>query len=975
MKVATTQAFDIVYSIFHHEYLGYLIESFVVQINSKGEFSFVSQNISTQNANEFAKCLDETDYKLIELSEKIHYKNIIKKYYSSNRKVSSQEFFHKVYHKKKPDKAIQGLIHNFLEAKKQEILPLLKGKNIFVMAKDGTPTGSKVEFAEEPTSVLFRFNRNEKGTKYSPTLKYKGKKLEFKYKHAQIIAEEPAWMLLNNTLYYFSQKIDGKKLKPFLYKNYILVKKDMEEAYYKKFVAPLIASFNVRYQGFEVKNIHLELQALLKVSEYMTRDSPSLFGEKTRQADDSKIMFELAFQYGDFVVAATEIAKVKVKMETIENDFVFHKIHRKIQAEKQVIKDLEKLGLDIKTGRAFLDKNKAFFWIANTKESLEKLNIEIISKKLKKQYFLGKPFINLEFKENRDWLDIHAIIKFGEHQISFLELRKLILRNKTEFKLPDGTIAVIPEDWLAQLTELFNFSEDNDAETPKLRKYHLPLIQDLQNQQFARVNLNKKLEKFKDFKNIEEYPMPQYFNGKLRSYQKAGYNWLRFLDEYNFGGCLADDMGLGKTAQALALLQAQKEKECQKNSSLLIIPTSLIYNWQLEAKKFAPKLKVLTYAGSNRPKNIEYFQHYDMIITSYGIARIDINILEKYYFNYVILDESQVIKNPESNISKSVRRLKARNRLILTGTPLENSVLDLWSQMSFINPGLLGGKQFFKNQFLNPIEKQNDKEKSDKLSMLIKPFILRRHKSQVATDLPQKVENLQYCSMSEEQEKIYERIKSQYRNKILENIEIKGSAGGTQMLLIEGLTKLRQVANHPKMIDETFEGGSGKLEDVFYKLENILNEGSKVLIFSQFVKHLELLKKYLDKKRWSYAYLVGGTKNRQHEVHKFQNDPDIPIFLISLRAGGVGLNLTAAEYVFLLDPWWNPAPENQAIDRAHRIGQEKTVFAYKFITKNTVEEKILALQQNKQRLAEELITTDEQFFKKLSREDVLSLLD
>jgi SNF2 family DNA or RNA helicase len=425
--------------------------------------------------------------------------------------------------------------------------------------------------------------------------------------------------------------------------------------------------------------------------------------------------------------------------------------------------------------------------------------------------------------------------------------------------------------------------------------------------------------------------------------------------------------------QTLALLQAQKEAGTTQ-ASLLIMPTSLVYNWEMEARKFTPHLRVCTYTGTMREKNVAQFENYDLIITSYGITRIDVDLLKTYSFHYIILDESQAIKNPTSHIARAVSELNSRHRLILTGTPLENSTMDLWSQMSFVNPGLLGSQSFFRNEFMLPIEKKNDELKMQRLYAIIKPFILRRHKSQVATELPEKVENIQYCEMSEKQAREYEEAKSFYRNKILDHIDEKGMSK-SQLILLQGLTKLRQIANHPKMVNQAYEGDSGKMQSVAHRLKTAIAENHKILIFSQFVKHLDMLRQFLDENEMSYAYLDGATRDRQEQVERFQNGPQVPVFLISLKAGGLGLNLTAADYVFILDPWWNPAIEAQAIDRAHRIGQENRVFTYKFISKNTVEEKILALQRSKQRLASELITTEDSFVKALSKEDILSLLD
>jgi SNF2 family DNA or RNA helicase len=545
------------------------------------------------------------------------------------------------------------------------------------------------------------------------------------------------------------------------------------------------------------------------------------------------------------------------------------------------------------------------------------------------------------------------------------------LQKKREFTLPNGEIAVIPEVWFTQYSELFAFAEGQETFT--LRKHHLALVQHLQAESLAQITISRKLEKLRDFTQVEDFPTPSGFLGELRPYQKAGYNWMRFLQQYNLGGCLADDMGLGKTIQALCLLQAQKEIG-STGTSLLVMPTSLVYNWEVEAQKFTPGLKIFTYTGTHREKDLTQFEGYDVVLTSYGIVRIDIELLKQYCFEYIILDESQAIKNPTSNIAKAMRQLNAKHRLILTGTPVENSTLDLWSQMSFINPGLLGSEKFFRNEFQIPIEKKNDEDKTKRLFAIIKPFILRRHKSQVATELPQKVEQIQYCRMAPEQEDAYEEAKSYFRNKVLEKMT-DHSTPQSQLILLQGLTKLRQLANHPKMVDPTYEGASGKLEDVSHRLETAVGEKHKILVFSQFVKHLALVKECVEDKKLPYAYLDGSTRNRRSQVDLFQREQEVQIFLISLKAGGLGLNLTAADYVFILDPWWNPAIEAQAVDRAHRIGQQQTVFNYKFITRNSVEEKILALQRNKKRLADELITTEEGFVKALTREDVLALLE
>lgn len=980
MKISTAQPFQIIYSLFEHEYLGYLFESYVNQLDDKNRLTFLHQNISSRNAAEFTQGLDDNDFELIRLMDSIQQDAIVKRFYKKT--IKANEFFLKIYNKEKGNKLLQEEIQKFIERRRSKILSLLGGKMLFEMGNDGEPAWKKIEVLEEKATVLFHFRRNEENTHYFPTIKYQKQLVSFQYKGAYIICNDPAWMVLDHKLYSFKKGIDGNKLTPFLNKKFIVIPKNVEETYYKKFVAPLVAAFDVYAKGFEISSEQYFPMPVLTFSELadngatlsLVDNSDGGSFAATSAAGDDKILFELAYQYGSNIFKGDFSAPISVSMEKQGDSYVFHKIRREIQDEKKALFLLKDLKLDLKNSKITLPKAEAFRWLGEYKQRLESEGFIVRqSTRDQKKYFVGESSIQLEVNENIDWFDVFAIIRFGPYEIPFNKLRKLIFKKQRELELPNGEIAVIPEAWFTEYSELFTFLEEGrGASQMHLKKHHLALVQDLENGELAKVTMDRKLQRLQGFEKIEEYPLPLAFHGQLRPYQKAGYNWMQFLNKYKFGGCLADDMGLGKTVQTLAMLQFQKESG-NLNASLLVMPTSLIYNWEMEAKKFTPTLKVLNYTGTQREKDVEQLSNYDLVLTSYGITRLDAEILKSYYFNYIILDESQAIKNPNSNIAKAVKKLNSRFRLILTGTPIENSTLDLWSQMTFINPGLLGNQSFFRNEFLNPIEKKNDTQKTSKLYAIIKPFILRRQKSQVATDLPPKVENIQYCTMTALQEEKYEEAKSYYRNKILDNIEAHGIKN-SQFLLLQGLIKLRQIANHPKMVDLEYPGDSGKLEDVTHMLTSAISKGHKILVFSQFVKHLAILKDYLKKQCIDFAYLDGTTKDRKSQVERFQNEECLKVFLISLKAGGLGLNLTKADYVFLLDPWWNPAAEAQAVDRAHRIGQENKVFTYKFITKNTVEEKILALQRNKIRLAQNLITTEETFVKNLSKEDITSLL-
>ncbi|SDE17279.1 Helicase conserved C-terminal domain-containing protein [Mucilaginibacter pineti] len=963
LRVDSTKPCQIIYAIARHEYLGYVIEPHIVQLNPNGEFSLTHQRLFSNTAKEFVHCIDDTDIKLIKILEEMEQGNVIKRFHK--KLIRPFEFFAKIFNEQ-----LFETIRPKMEKRMAEALNLLGTKMVYQMSKEGYPGEKKLQIATEPASVLFHFRRNEEEIRYFPTIKYQGMRIEFMFKNAEVICNHPAWMLLDDTLYYFDKEIEGKKLIPFLNKRYIAIPRSSEQSYFEKFVAPLIEKHNVYAEGFTINTEKYDAQALLK---------PIYVEGGTSQ-------LQLYFKYAGYIFPYGDGRHVSVRMEKNGDEYLFHRIKRSTTWEKNKMQLLEQMGLKtVSTLFQNLEVDNhhdedadhsfsVFEWLNQHHDQLIELGFELEQPEGQKRYVFGNSKIDLEVKENNDWFDIHAIVWFGPYRIPFIQLKNHILNHKKEFLLPSGEIAVIPEKWFSQYGNLLHFSEGgNDL---KLRRHHIGLVNDLADGEMADVTMTRKLQKLTNFEELEEVDMPVNFAGNLRPYQKAGYNWFHFLKSYHFGGCLADDMGLGKTIQTLALLQKHKEfteTEGGKSVSLVIMPTSLIYNWLNEAKKFTPQLRLMVHTGTLRYRSADVFANYDVVITTYGISRIDIEMFKGFFFDYVILDESQNIKNPSSKSFMAVKQLKSRFKLILSGTPVENSVNDLWTQMSFINPGLLGSQQFFQNEFVTPIEKKKDEDKARKLQALIKPFVLRRTKEQVATELPPKTENLFYCQMSEEQASVYEKVKSEYRNELLKSLE-DGTFAKTQIQVLQGLIKLRQIANHPIMIDKDYEGDSGKFENVVHTLANVLDGGHKVLIFSQFVKQLTIYREHFDREGVPYVYLDGSTQNRGDVVKKFQEDTKTRVFLISIKAGGVGLNLTEADYVFILDPWWNPAVEQQAIDRTHRIGQTKNVFIYKFITKDSVEEKILALQQRKLSLSRALITTEESFIKSLSADDIKEIL-
>ena len=989
MKVSPTEPFQIVYSLFEHEFLGHLFAAYLVQRGPKGQLTLLHQTASARNAPEFAAGLDAVDFELIDLCDQLQQEAVVKEFWP--RKLSAADFFLKIYHPDKGDKPLQEAIARHVQARMAAVLTRLRGKRVFIMGRDGEPTWREIALAPVPASVLFHFRRNDDGTHYFPTIQYQGQRLDFQYKGALLVCQQPAWLLLDGVLYSFHNEVDGRKLQPFMNKKFIVVPRQVEASYFEKFVAPLMESFDVhaRGVGFAVVTDRYRARPRLTFSDV----PPAPVGTEVPERplgpprrgrvpqfkpaafpSTDRLYFDLGFRYGDALVPYDPGKRVSVRLEQQADSYTFHRLLRSADEECAAVATLAARGLALPDGRAALDRAAAFQWLHDHAEALVAVGFAVEPAAGASQpYFLGPVRIELGIKEAGDWFDVRGTVHFGDIVVPFVRLRGHILQRRREFRLPNGQVAIIPEAWFTDYLELFAFAEDKD-DTLTLRRHHLSLVADLQSNELATVTLGRKLEKLRDFVAVEDQPLPAGFRGELRPYQKAGYNWLRFVQDYHFGGCLADDMGLGKTVQALAMLQQRAESGASQGAaSLLVLPTSLVYNWLNEARKFTPALRLLVYTGTYRTKDVSLFAGYDVVLTSYGIVRLDAELLSDYKFDYVILDESQAIKNPSSTTSQAVRQLRSRHRLILTGTPVENSTMDLWSQMSFINPGLLGTQAFFRKEFLKPIEQNRDESRTRRLHALIKPFILRRHKEQVAKELPAKTEQLSYCDMTVEQAQAYEETKSFYRNKILRNLDEHGPAS-TQFLLLQGLTRLRQMANHPRLADAAYTHESGKLREVLRMVRNVVAEGHKVLVFSQFVQHLALVRAALDERQLPYAYLDGNTRDRAAEVDRFQNDEALQIFLISLKAGGVGLNLTAADYVFILDPWWNPAVEAQAVDRAHRIGQQRPVFVYKFITQHTVEEKILALQQRKLNLVGGLISTDETVVKHLTREDIEELL-
>ena len=577
---------------------------------------------------------------------------------------------------------------------------------------------------------------------------------------------------------------------------------------------------------------------------------------------------------------------------------------------------------------------------------------------------------NLGVSTGIDWFELHGEVDYEGQVVKLPELLKARQRGETMVRLGDGSFGMLPEEWLKKLGMLPALGETQE-EHIRFRRNQTGFLDALLLSQ-PEIAFDEAFgharEELRRFDGIRPGQQPESFQGTLRGYQLEGLGWFDFLRQFGFGGCLADDMGVGKTAQVLAMLEARRNG--RPNPSLVVAPKSLIFNWRQEAARFTPGLRVFDYTGMGRSK--DGIADHDLILTTYGTLIRDVAGLRDFVFDYVVLDESQAIKNSSTEAAKAARLLRSNHRLALSGTPVENHLGELWSLFEFLNPGMLGAASVFKMSGASA--RNPDEATRQLLAKALRPFILRRTKEQVVSELPEKSEQTVYCELEPAQRKVYNELRDHYRARLLKLVQDEGLAK-SKIQILEALLRLRQAACHPRLIGtRAYKGPSAKLDMLLLQLEEIRQSGRKALVFSQFTSLLAIVRETLDKDGVRYAYLDGQTHDRQEQVRQFQEDPDCPLFLISLKAGGLGLNLTAAEYVFLLDPWWNPAVESQAIDRAHRIGQNRRVFAYRLIARDTVEEKVLELQRTKRDLADSIINADNSLIARLGREDLELLL-
>jgi hypothetical protein len=588
--------------------------------------------------------------------------------------------------------------------------------------------------------------------------------------------------------------------------------------------------------------------------------------------------------------------------------------------------------------------------------------------------------VSMHLSSGIDWFELHGSVEFGEARIPLPKLLSALKRRESTILLDDGSYGMLPEEWLERYGMLAGLGTSH-GDHVRFKRNQAGLLDALLASQ-PEISCDELFERLRTglrtFGGISSAEPPPGFHGCLRPYQCEGMGWFHFLQQFGFGGCLADDMGLGKTIQVLSLLEERRvlRNACRPADrlppSLVVMPRSLVFNWRQEAERFTPELRILEHTGGVRIRGHHHFDEYDAVFTTYGTLRRDAPFFKDKMFDYVILDEAQAIKNASTESAKAARLLRGGHRLALSGTPIENHLGELWSLFEFLNPGMLGAASVLKLGKASGAKIEETQRAL--LAQALRPFILRRTKAQVARDLPEKVEQTLFCQLEPAQRTLYNELRDHYRKSILNRIEHDGLEK-SKIHILEALLRLRQAAIHPGLIDSArVHEPSAKLDMLLPQLAEVLEEGHKALIFSQFTSMLAILRSRLDEQQIRYEYLDGQTRDRAAPVERFQNDPESKLFLISLKAGGLGLNLTSAEYVFLLDPWWNPAVEAQAIDRTHRIGQTRSVFAYRLIAKDTVEEKVLELQESKREIADAIINQDNSLLRDLRSEDLAILL-
>ncbi|QBN18768.1 DEAD/DEAH box helicase [Flavobacterium nackdongense] len=926
-------------------------------INKVAEISYLDKKASPDVLKSFGVVLDDLDAvtkKVLTICEDLRPEKVFKKF-SKNCKAA------KTIDDLLKDSKLEFGIRQFTKTNLDQFYSLVKRENFPLsmnLDREKDFRTSRVTTDHSFLEAQLHFDKHENGITYTLALFDNDTVFYPSDAKIEILLDEPSWLVIDRKLYHLLH-INSKKITPFLTKKSFEIPSKLVADYFEKFIKDMAKKVSVMGTGFEIVTRQVITSCAVQVVHDFFKNN---------------YKFQLLFDYNGYVFESTKAKKTHSAIDLTNLDSIKLIQYKRSESENNYVEKLGQLGLSKSDDGLFWlspkDEKKDSYvtiqWLIENQETLKSFgfsvdHLKIDSKKIDTQ----KAVIQFANELNNDWFDIKMKVVCDAFEFNFSEIISNIKDRNRLFLLPNGNYFLIPIEWMTVYASI--------AKVAKIKNGNLFIPKS----NFAVLEGIPELSEAVNLQTNIDYQPSSLVKATLRPYQIEGVKWL--LEHYNngLGACLADDMGLGKTLQTLASLVAvQEQLEFSKTQdvqldlfgneipiakeylkALVVLPSSLVFNWYNEARKFTPHFRRVQYVGNERKLLARKLEKYDLIFTSYAVVSRDISVLEKYNFRYLILDESQYIKNKNSKIFKAISQLKASHKISLSGTPIENSLDDLWSQMQFINPNILGSYPFFAENYKIPIEKKQDESSLLELKNIISPFILRRTKEQVLKDLPELSEQVFYCEMEPEQAKLYEEEKSKARNALL---KADGSLVD-KISIINTLMRLRQLSNHPKMIDDKSEMDSGKYIAVTQYLETLVQSNQKTIVFSSFVSNLNFYKCWCQQNKVDFCELTGETalKERELQVNRFQENDKTLLFFISLKAGGVGLNITKASYVVFLDPWWNPFAEKQGIGRAHRIGQLNKVNVIRFIAKNTVEEKIISLQERKKLLSDALL--DENF--------------
>lgn len=975
----------------------YLPGAYIVKQDQEGKLTYIVQNATPDTIGSYGYELTPTLKQLFALIDSLTEKSLEDRFNPPKGKAKPLEVLLQTDEIKR---AMERFVHRqmdvFLRKMMENRFPLT-----FMAEKKVLMEDVLLRYPEEEITPHLIFRRTKDGVKYRLNFSIGEDRWLVRWKNVIPLTNQPGWLFVEGTLYPLPD-LNGYLVKPFMKNDEITVPNRILRTYFQKFILKTVEKAEIEAEGFDVTGSRKLEACELSLAKHLFKNSwfvsvKFLYPGASFHQNEKKEM-RTALHFED----ESDIRIVQVKRNrTGETEYLEKLSNLEFKMTEGSLWQLP--GNTGSSGKPETEKGRGeapFFeaveWLSAHRSELEEAGFKIESPVYEdKKISLLPATWSQEVNQENDWFDLRIYIEAGSFKFPFSKLVGYIRDGEQLFPLPDGTFFLIPSEWMAKFNGLAHLGK-LDGEHLRLSKSQRPLLESL--------GLNDTDEAAE--KEEVNFKLSPLLKADLRPYQETGARWLAQHYHEGLGACLADDMGLGKTLQTLAILLFAKEQRIEKQAAsggnqtkrpqavlfdepdfvplqaLVLLPASLVFNWEREIKKFAPGITVCRHVGPQRTKDARILGRYDIVLTTYQTAQRDLSLLGQLEWEYIVLDESQYIKNPQSGIFKAVGELEARHKISLSGTPIENSLSDLWAQMQFLNPGMLGSYSYFKKHFIKPIEKQEDEVKKDDLRRLVEPYLLRRTKEQAAPDLPPLTETILYVEMTEAQAKLYEKEKSAVRNKLL-NI---GDPAEPQnrVAVLAALTRLRQIANHPALVSDQMENTlldakpniqSGKFDDVIEYWETIRRSGHKVLIFSSFEKYLQIFRDRFEAAGQPYAWLTGDVSQAQRRkaVDQFTNDPAVQAFFMTTKAGGVGLNLTAADYVFVLDPWWNPFVESQAIARAHRIGQTEKVMAVKFIARDTIEEKILRMQERKSQLAGDFLASPEKLA--CTREGLSELLD